>query len=817
MRSSALLRLVIPAFAVAVIAGAAWIAVSGTLSPERLKSEMQRAARPATGRTLTIAGPVRISLGLAPRISAENLALANPPGFPAPQMAVADKVTAQLALIPLLTGQLVFKSIDIDGADVTLQRGPDGTPNWQFPKPRRALYQPAAPGPAPAAEPEDDDTEIQDIHLTGGHIACQPAAGPPTTISIATAELTVDNDSGPMKLTAQANAGGLDLAINLVTGSFGRLRGGAASALAGAWPVTLDVSGAGALLHVDGGITHPDQMRTYTFNITANAPLLSALQPLVPQYTLPPIKEVNFTTRLSDGSTGELRSAGLSVHAGLSDLSALVPGLIVKEASISAPGPGQLAQFVVNGTYQSTPLSIAGTAAQPDFNGAEQPVPIAFTAQIASATASVRGSIPPGLGENGLDLTISGKIPDLTELSALAGRTLPPAKDVNFDTKLGDAGFRLRGIALREMNITSSLADLNGALTIAWSPSLDLQGNLQSKSLDLDALGLASLITVPQISLPMAQPMAEPAQPSGLVPDLALPLAALRGANADLTLSLASVVLGGETLRDFQARLQASNGKISLNPFRVTAPEGVVIGGASIDAGSDRPPGAVSLRAPALASAPLAAALGYPGAASGPVQVDAQLSFIGASTGAWLKSLTGHVGISMVHGQVSDSLVSALLGGALPAGDLPDIGGGTSDVRCFALRTDLHDGRGTLQALALDTSRLSMSGTGAFDLADETLNLHLRPSLMVGPASAAAPVTVTGRFGAPKIALDPVMGGGRVGFTLGGAPSSGCPAALRLARSGMPGPMPDAAQPDAAAPARKIRKPVDLLRGLLHQ
>jgi hypothetical protein len=65
-----------------------------------------------------------------------------------------------------------------------------------------------------------------------------------------------------------------------------------------------------------------------------------------------------------------------------------------------------------------------------------------------------------------------------------------------------------------------------------------------------------------------------------------------------------------------------------------------------------------------------------------------------------------------------------------------------------------------------------------------------------------------------KAALDPVMGGGRVGITIGGpGPSdSSCVALLAVARGGMPGPMPSLASPE---PGKKHKKPIDLLQQLL--
>jgi uncharacterized protein involved in outer membrane biogenesis len=298
----------------------------------------------------------------------------------------------------------------------------------------------------------------------------------------------------------------------------------------------------------------------------------------------------------------------------------------------------------------------------------------------------------------------------------------------------------------------------------------------------------------------------------------ALPLAFLRDHDADLSVTVADLAAWGEHYHDVAAHLQLVDGKLALNPFRAEAPEGALIGGASIDASTDDPPVAVTLRSPAISAGALAALLGHPGEAKGTMQVDAQLSGLGQTANALEASLNGHVGLGLVGGEVSDSLVQALIGDALQTAGVPSFGGGNSQVRCFALRMNFSGGIGTVRALAADTTRLSLSGEGVVDLHTRTADLHLRPQLRLGPTEVAAPVSLQGPFGALKASLDPVMGGGRVGIEIGGPSGSGCFEKLALARNGLGGPVPQAAAAPPADPgfAIKIKKPKDLLQGLFH-
>jgi AsmA protein len=390
---------------------------------------------------------------------------------------------------------------------------------------------------------------------------------------------------------------------------------------------------------------------------------------------------------------------------------------------------------------------------------------------------------------------------------------------------------KLRGVTLHALDLESSLGDVAGELTVNWSPRHSVTGSLSSRRIDVDALsagtpgdGLPQVWPPPQYSAPPVQPLAPPAaSPASApaqagAPDLALPLAFLRNNDADLSLTVGDLSAGGQHYQDLAAHLQLQDGKLTLNPFRAQAPEGTLNGGVSIDATTDQSPVAVTLRSPAISAASLAGLLGHPGEAAGVMQVDAQLAGVGQTLPALKATLNGHLGLAMVNGTISDALVQSLIGDALQQAGVPSLGSGSSQVSCLALRIDFAAGQGRIQTLAVDTSRMALSGDGVLDLAGGTADLHLRPTVRLGPTEVAAPVSVQGPFGALKATLDPVMGNGRVGIEIGGAGGgSGCVDRLASVRNGLGGPTPIAAPP-ASDPlfGLKIKKPRDLLKGLFH-
>ena len=131
----------------------------------------------------------------------------------------------------------------------------------------------------------------------------------------------------------------------------------------------------------------------------------------------------------------------------------------------------------------------------------------------------MRGTVPASWNGLGYDLQVNVHAPNLADLSPLARRALPDVHDIVVDAHVGDAGFRLRGFNLRELTVNSSLGDVSGNVTAAWSPVPTLSGTLSSKHIDVDGVMAAiASFDAPAVGAPVAvesSPVAVPAVPNG--------------------------------------------------------------------------------------------------------------------------------------------------------------------------------------------------------------------------------------------------------------------------------------------------------------
>lgn len=110
----------------------------------RFAPQIEAAAKDATGRTLKIGGELHIGFSLFPTLVAEKVSFGNAEWGTRPEMLTADELGLQLALVPLLSGNVDLREVKLTGADIYLETDRRGRGNWEFGDAQAA--------PAPAGE-----------------------------------------------------------------------------------------------------------------------------------------------------------------------------------------------------------------------------------------------------------------------------------------------------------------------------------------------------------------------------------------------------------------------------------------------------------------------------------------------------------------------------------------------------------------------------------------------------------------------------------------------------------------------------------------
>lgn len=122
------LLLVVVALVVLVVgAGAIWVS---TLDPNDYKGLIAEKVAAATGRTLTLDGPLELALWPKIRVKTGAVTLGNAEGFGDTPFIALDAAQVAVATWPLLTRRVEMDAVIIQGLELNLARDADGRTNW---------------------------------------------------------------------------------------------------------------------------------------------------------------------------------------------------------------------------------------------------------------------------------------------------------------------------------------------------------------------------------------------------------------------------------------------------------------------------------------------------------------------------------------------------------------------------------------------------------------------------------------------------------------------------------------------------------------
>ncbi len=817
------------------------------IDPDSLKPRLIEAAEHATGRSIAIGGKLRLAAYLPPTLEAEEVSIGNLPGLSPPAMATAHRVEARIELWPLLARRVVIDRLVLDHPAITLERDAQGTPNWRF---SRAPASPsAAPSePSAAAGEEHARLAIRAIEVHDASVLWRPKAANTAPLKLEIAALTGSTTSadGKLALSADILVGGLPYALTAQTGSIESF----AVRDTAAWPLQATLTGAGgARIAVSGTLAPPPAERGYDLVVEAALPDTAAFaQPLGKLgIALPALRDINLVGHIRSGNDIPPELSQFKLQVGHSDLTAIVPGLVLEKADLALANATDRMQTSVQGTLFGAPLAVTGTLGAPSAS----PFPIDLAIDLGDAKLSAKGAIATPATLSGLDLAVHGGIADLGALGPLANRPLPGLRDIAFHGHLADGPDGERhALLLTAASLTLKGGDLSGDATLLFGPRPKLEATLTSRLIDLDALlGPSPAPARPASAAASPPPPAAPLQPTPGVMDRTLPLDALRLGDADIAFTFGEIRSQGVAWHEIAGHAVLQDGKLTIDPLAAQTRSGRLEATLGVDTANPfsaaDPRVALTLLAPGLAIKPVLAAFGLPDETSGALEINADLRGTGATPRALLANAGGRLGLALVDGDIENRTLVALVGDVLRAARLPTdfAGAAHSHLRCFALRLNApSDGPGvgtaTIGALVLDTSRLLLQGSGTLGLSDLGLALRLRPVLRLGSGPGfAVPVRVGGTLRQPKASLD--IGGsleaaltnsalltgnlqGGRGVSPSGIDRNGdlCPPALAAARNARPGAMPKGAAGGAqgatgdATPTGKIN-PAALLRDLV--
>ncbi len=126
------------------------------------RARVEALVKEATGRDLTIAGPIKVSVLPVLAVEANDVHFANMPGARSPDMMAVKQLRMELQFWPLLHRRIVLRRLDLVRPVIALEVDKTGRPNWVF---GPAGDSAAAPGSAPGLAKIAGGLEISGLSL----------------------------------------------------------------------------------------------------------------------------------------------------------------------------------------------------------------------------------------------------------------------------------------------------------------------------------------------------------------------------------------------------------------------------------------------------------------------------------------------------------------------------------------------------------------------------------------------------------------------------------------------------------------------------
>jgi len=759
----------------ALLLGIGAIIAVQSLDLNRVKEMLTVQVKKATGRTLTIAGPLELQVGLVPVVAAKRVTLSNPEGSSRPDMVKIEHFEMEIALMPLLKREIVVNRLILSAPDILIETDASGPGNLDFSRPTdQSQLKPGEPMPQTAAGGDAAYRfTLNELKITHGLVSWHDRTSNKTQ-SLEIQELTVqaDRDAAEM-LAVRLLTRVRDQQIEL-NGTVGR-----ADALLGGKPFPLNLKAKleGVTLKAEGSIADLAAFKGLQIKMAAQGPelinvirLAGLTKPELPENLGP----FNISAHLSDAGK-QLSLTDVVIEAGKADLMLLnAKGSIADLAAfkglqikMAAQGPELINVIRLTGaTKPELPENLGPFNISAHLSDAGKQLNLTDVVAEAGKTdlmlLNAKGTIKDLAGAVVVDLHLNVASDNPIAVAKLAGAEFSGKGPMKCTGQLQgrDKSWKMAGL-----KASAGGSDLSGDVAVTLADRPKITGNLASATLHLvdftAPVPTPSAAVQPTADKSAPQPVKVKGDDGRVFSDEPLPFTALPSVDADLTVQVGTLVLDNEQLTNVVVTLQLNNGQLTLKPFRFGLAGGVIEGEASLDTSKKTPAASLRMQGRQVELGKLDSKGPIIGGKSDLV-IDLKGS--GESVRALMASATGETSISVGEGQLRGKAVRLaggdvlfqVLGAINPFIKSED----NTQMTCAAVRFIIRDGVATAdKGIAMRTRQVDVVGSGTVDLRSERLDLVIKPRARGGVGVSfttplAGLVKVGGTIAKPSVGID---------------------------------------------------------------
>ncbi len=225
----------------------------------------------ALGREVHLEGPIDLQFSLQPTLVLEDFRIANPPWASRPDLIRANRLEAQVSFAGVLRREAVIEKIFLEGVDLLLEDGPNGSNNWTFGTDSKPALSPNEESPIPVDLSEEGLLAVQQVRIS--YLAS--STDPPFQVTIIEGSIRPVDDR-IRKISIRGTFNDVPFTSELSVGRILEL-----FKLTQPWPINGVVSAAGTSLMVKGKFMGKSAIRPFDVNIALKGNHLSSLNPLL--------------------------------------------------------------------------------------------------------------------------------------------------------------------------------------------------------------------------------------------------------------------------------------------------------------------------------------------------------------------------------------------------------------------------------------------------------------------------------------------------------------------------------------------------------
>ncbi|MBW2116716.1 MAG: AsmA family protein [Deltaproteobacteria bacterium] len=276
-----------------------------------LKPRIARAVKDATGRELSLVGDIDLDIGFSPALVVEDVRFRNAPWGSRPELAQVRRFEVQVALLPLITGNIEVKRLTLIEPDILIETDKSGKSNLEFETSKKI----------PAAKPKED-APAKEMKL--------PAL---TFTEVRIEKVRFTYKDGPSGETYSVNldslttgAADIDTPLSLVLkGAYNHnpfeVKGtlGPIAALTDTerpWTVKLTAKAGGAAVTLDGSIMDPMNGKGISLAVTLEGRSVSDIAKLANASGVPDIGPFTAGFKISDPAVKTYKLSDLRITLG---------------------------------------------------------------------------------------------------------------------------------------------------------------------------------------------------------------------------------------------------------------------------------------------------------------------------------------------------------------------------------------------------------------------------------------------------------------------------------------------------------------------